>query len=179
MPVASLSPMLLLAWPFSVVVLLSSSLACGSSPPATLLARPVRQLPLFYDYSSASYCCRIAFSSYGAFWLSFATLLIPGSGIGDAYAASDDPGKIVDAIAIYLTAWMIVTFLFLFVHLFFHLRRNFTHHLSPVVCSLASLRKSMGLTALFFFLTVTFLLLAVGKCGLFCSPWTLLTVSAR
>ncbi|KAF8266384.1 GPR1/FUN34/yaaH family-domain-containing protein [Lactarius quietus] len=39
-------------------------------------------------------------------------LLIPGSGIGEAYAASPDPAKEVDAIAIYLTTWAVVTFLF-------------------------------------------------------------------
>ncbi len=53
-----------------------------------------------------------AFTSYGAFWLSFATLFIPNSGIGAAYA--DAPvGMEEDAIGIYLLAWMIVTFLFL------------------------------------------------------------------
>jgi len=80
-----------------------------------------------------------AFTSYGAFWLSFATLLIPSSGIADAYAASKKPVQEVDAIAIYLTAWMVVTFLFF----------------------IGSLRKSIGLTALFFLLTLTFMLLAV------------------
>jgi succinate-acetate transporter protein len=53
----------------------------------------------------------IAFSSYGAFWLSFATLLIPDSGVGDAYGT--DAKMEQDAIGIYLLAWMIVTFLFL------------------------------------------------------------------
>jgi hypothetical protein len=52
-----------------------------------------------------------AFTSYGAFWLSFATLLIPSSGVGDAYGT--DVGMELDAIGIYLIAWMIVTFLFL------------------------------------------------------------------
>jgi len=80
-----------------------------------------------------------AFTSYGAFWLSFAALLIPGSGIGDAYAASADPAQIVDAIAIYLITWGVVTFLFF----------------------LATLRKSVGLSVLFFFLTITFVLLAL------------------
>jgi hypothetical protein len=118
MLVVSLSPTLSLVWPFSVVVLLSSLLACGSSPLATPLAQPVCHFPICYFYSQLSHGCRIAFTSYGAFWLSFATLLIPGSGIGDAYAASADPAKIVDAIAIYLTAWTIVTFLFLSVPFF-------------------------------------------------------------
>jgi len=79
-----------------------------------------------------------AFSSYGAFWLSFATIFIPNSGIADAY--KDTPGMEEDAIGIYLLAWMIVTFLFF----------------------IGSLRKSIGLSALFFFLTATFLVLAVG-----------------
>jgi len=80
-----------------------------------------------------------AFTSYGAFWLSFATLLIPGSGVAAAYAASTNPAQEVDAIAIYLITWMVVTFLFF----------------------IGSLRKSIGLTVLFFCLTITFLLLAV------------------
>jgi uncharacterized protein len=55
---------------------------------------------------------RVAFSSYGAFWLSFATLFVPGSGIADAYKAA--PASMEDdAIGIFLLAWMIVTFLFL------------------------------------------------------------------
>jgi len=80
-----------------------------------------------------------AFSSFGAFWLSFATLFIPGSGIGDAYKTAA-PGMEDNAIGIFLLAWMVVTFLFF----------------------LGSLRKSIGLSALFFFLTSTFLILAVG-----------------
>jgi hypothetical protein len=53
----------------------------------------------------------VAFTSYGAFWLSFATILIPNSGISDAYGA--DPGMEADAIGIYLMSWMAVTFFFL------------------------------------------------------------------
>jgi hypothetical protein len=80
-----------------------------------------------------------AFSSYGAFWLSFATIFIPNSGIADAYKTAA-PGMEDNAIGIYLLSWMIVTFLFF----------------------VGSLRKSIGLSALFFFLTVTFLVLAAG-----------------
>jgi hypothetical protein len=80
-----------------------------------------------------------AFSSYGAFWLSFATIFIPGSGIGAAYT-DVAPTMEQNAIGIYLLAWMIVTFLFF----------------------IGSIRKSIGLSALFFFLTATFLVLAVG-----------------
>ena len=58
---------------------------------------------------------RVAFTSYGAFWLSFATLFIPGSGIGDAYkaVATTAPAMEDDAIGIFLMAWMVLTALFL------------------------------------------------------------------
>ncbi|KAJ3781495.1 FUN34 transmembrane protein [Lentinula aff. detonsa] len=87
-----------------------------------------------------------AFSSYGAFWLSYATILIPGSGISDAYAdvASQEP----NAIGIFLMTWMTVTFL-LFI---------------------ASLRKNIGFIALFFFLTLTFMCLGAGNFVVASSP---------
>jgi len=80
-----------------------------------------------------------AFTSYGAFWLSFGTIFIPNSGIIAAY--SDDLGMLTDTLGIYLLGWMVVTFIFF----------------------IGSLRKSIGLTALFFFLTLTFLVLAVSQ----------------
>jgi len=52
--------------------------------------------------------------------------LIPGSGVGEAYANAPDPTMIVDAIAIYLTAWTIVTFLFLFVPSFYNVAAGLT-----------------------------------------------------
>jgi succinate-acetate transporter protein len=83
-----------------------------------------------------------AFTSYGGFWLSFATIFIPGSGILDAFTAADAPASEVNsALGIYLITWFIITLL-LFI---------------------ASLRRNAGLIALFACLTVTFLLLAVGK----------------
>jgi len=91
-----------------------------------------------WEFAAGNTFGATAFTSYGAFWLSFATLLIPNSGISEAYGA--DAGMEQDAIGIYLLSWMIVTFLFF----------------------LGALRKSAGLTALFFFLTLTFMLLAVG-----------------
>jgi len=83
-----------------------------------------------------------AFTSYGAFWLSFATLFVPGSGIGDAYkaAATTAPNMEDNAIGIFLMAWMVLTALFF----------------------IGSLRKSVGLSALFFLLTTTFFILAIG-----------------
>ncbi|KAJ7241449.1 Gpr1 family protein [Mycena rebaudengoi] len=79
-----------------------------------------------------------AFTSYGAFWLSYASILIPGSGIAAAYT---DLTEFHNALGIFLFAWFIVTFLFL----------------------LASLRKSVAFIALFGFLSTTFLLLGIGE----------------
>jgi len=79
-----------------------------------------------------------AFSSYGAFCLSYATILLPGSGIGAAYA---DEAEFASAIGIYLMTWFVVTFLFFIV----------------------ALRKSFAFIALFGFLWMTFLLLGVAE----------------
>lgn len=78
-----------------------------------------------------------AFTSYGAFWMSFATLYIPGSGILTAYT---DPKELDNALAIYLITWFMFTF-FMFI---------------------ASLKKNIGLISLFGCLTITFLMLAIG-----------------
>jgi len=77
--------------------------------------------------------------------MSFATILIPASGIADAYKK---PEEFHSAVGIYLITWFIVTFL-LFI---------------------AALRKSVAFIALFGFLFLTFILLAAanftGKTGL-------------
>jgi len=51
-----------------------------------------------------------AFSSYGCFWMSYATILIPASGIQAAYS---DPQELNNAIGIFLITWMMVTILFI------------------------------------------------------------------
>lgn len=50
-----------------------------------------------------------AFSSYGAFWMSYATIFIPASGIMDAYT---DKTELASALGIYLIAWMMLTLFF-------------------------------------------------------------------
>jgi len=79
-----------------------------------------------------------AFTSYGGFWLSYAAILIPGTGIGAAYTSAAEE---TSAIGIYLASWFIITFLFF----------------------LATTRVNIGLMALFFFLDITFLLLMAGE----------------
>ena len=53
---------------------------------------------------------------YGGFWMSFATIYIPGSGVIDAYENSAgvlDAAQLDSAVGIYLMTWFIVTFLLL------------------------------------------------------------------
>lgn len=76
-----------------------------------------------------------AFSSYGGFWLSFATLYIPQFQVTEAYTSTSE---LDSALGIYLCSWGIVTFIFF----------------------IASLRSSIALISLFFFLDITFWLLA-------------------
>ncbi len=77
-----------------------------------------------------------AFTSYGAFWLSFAALFIPGFGI----AFGSKTGPTGTALAWYLVGWAVVTGIFL----------------------LGTLRLNGGLVGVFALLFVTYILLAIG-----------------
>jgi len=79
------------------------------------------------------------FTSYGAFWISFAGILIPGFGSLTPYGT--DGVAINNALGIYLTAWGFITFIFFIV----------------------SFRTNAATVLLLFLLTVTFLILAIGR----------------
>lgn len=81
-----------------------------------------------------------AFSSYGGFWLSYGMIFIPGAGILDAYADEDE---VVwrKSLGIYLLSWAIFTGIML----------------------ISSHRSSVGLMSMFFFLFITFVLLAASE----------------
>ncbi|RSH78921.1 uncharacterized protein EHS24_001844 [Apiotrichum porosum] len=79
-----------------------------------------------------------AFTSYGSFWLSFGCIYIPQFEIVAAYGTDAD--QLNSALAIYLTMWAIVTFIFL----------------------IGTLRSSIALFLVFFFLEITFWVLAAG-----------------
>jgi len=82
-----------------------------------------------------------AFSSYGAFWIAYALIFIPGTGVLEAYTgATVNPGDLENAVGFFLSAWFIFTFLMF----------------------LASLRSSFALASLFFCLTLTFMFLMIG-----------------
>jgi len=80
-----------------------------------------------------------AFTLYGAFWLSFATILLPGTGILDAY--QDHSGMLDNALGIYLMTWFVITLLLLIV----------------------TLRKNIAFIVLFCMVDITFLILAISK----------------
>src|SRR5207237_9970188 len=57
----------------------------------------------------------VAFTSFGAFWLSFAAIFIPGTGILDALVKANAVGP---AVGLYLLGWTIFTGLMFFALLF-------------------------------------------------------------
>jgi succinate-acetate transporter protein len=77
------------------------------------------------------------FILYGAYWLSYALLLIPGTGILSAYALDSE---LRSALGIYLVTWGLVTFFLLF----------------------ASLRRNIAFSIFLLFLAITFWVLAGG-----------------
>jgi len=79
-----------------------------------------------------------AFSSYGTFWMSYATIFIPSSGVLAAYT---DPTELGNAVGIYLITWMMLTIVFIIV----------------------SIRKSNAFVVLFTVLALAFGLLAGGS----------------
>ncbi|GAA5959676.1 hypothetical protein JCM21900_002155 [Sporobolomyces salmonicolor] len=81
-----------------------------------------------------------AFTSYGAFWMSYAFIVSPWSAIGAAY---EDAVMFTNGVAFFLFGWFIFTFIML----------------------IASLRSSIALSGVFFWLTITFLLLAIAELG--------------
>jgi len=80
-----------------------------------------------------------AFTSYGAFWMSYATILIPSSGILASYDAN--PSELSSALGIYLITWFMFT----------------------TLLGIGALRRNIGFCFLLGFLSLTFLILAVGE----------------
>ncbi|KAI8619229.1 GPR1/FUN34/yaaH family-domain-containing protein [Chytriomyces sp. MP71] len=79
-----------------------------------------------------------AFTSYGAFWMSFGYIFVPSSGILAAYK---DAPELEHALGFYLLGWTVFTFMMF----------------------LATLKSNRAMQALFGSLTITFLLLTISK----------------
>ena len=84
-----------------------------------------------------------AFTSYGAFWLSFAAIFIPGFGVLAAFTGKSAGANINNAIGLYLLGWTIFTLLM----------------------TLGTLRSNGALVTVFVLLTLTFLWLVIGFMG--------------
>jgi hypothetical protein len=79
-----------------------------------------------------------AFTSYGTFWMSYAMILIPGTGVLAAYG---DEAELRSALGIYLLGWGLVTFIML----------------------IPTLRTSLAMILVIGLLGTTFTALAVGE----------------
>ncbi|KAL5534816.1 hypothetical protein ACEPAG_1280 [Sanghuangporus baumii] len=110
-------------------IVVGMALACGGL--AQLLAG-------MWEFAAGNTFGATAFSSYGAFWISYAVIQIPNSGVIAAYGR---PSDLTNALGFYLAAWFMFTFMML----------------------IASLRSNVGLISLFFFLTLTFMFLMIGE----------------
>ncbi|KAF8887237.1 GPR1/FUN34/yaaH family-domain-containing protein [Gymnopilus junonius] len=78
------------------------------------------------------------FSIYGAFWMSYSMILLPGTGILASYS---DSRELANAMGIYLITWFVVT----------------------IFLSLPTIRRNFAFTIFLSILSVTFLCLAVGE----------------
>ncbi|KAI7871689.1 GPR1/FUN34/yaaH family-domain-containing protein [Spinellus fusiger] len=102
----------------------------------------VQLLAGMWEFRTGNTFGATAFSSYGGFWLSYALVFIPGANILGSYSgAGVDPHALSQSLGIYLLSWAIFTGILL----------------------IASHRSSVGLVSLFFFLFITFILLAAGE----------------
>ncbi|GMM32952.1 Ady2 protein [Saccharomycopsis crataegensis] len=101
----------------------------------------VQLLAGMWEFPAGNTFAACAFSSYGGFWISYGALITDAFGISAAYEAENATGQLSDAIGFYLLGWAIFTFMLW----------------------LCTIRSTWAFTSLFFFLFVTFLLLAVGQ----------------
>jgi len=89
-----------------------------------------------WDYVRGDVFGANAFAVYGTFWMSYAVILLPGSGVAEAFKAN--PVMYANGVGIYLSVWFLVTALFW----------------------IATLRKCIAFVVTFGFLAMTFMVLA-------------------
>ncbi|GAA6057408.1 hypothetical protein JCM3770_000752 [Rhodotorula araucariae] len=93
-----------------------------------------------WEFATGNTFGATAFSSFGGFWLAYAFIVSPWSGIAASYT---DKAEFASGVAFFLFGWFIFTF----------------------IMFVASLRSSIALSSIFFFLTITFLLLGIAELG--------------
>lgn len=98
----------------------------------------VQLLAGMWEFAAGNTFGATAFSSYGGFWISYGLIFWPNAGILTAYTS---PHELHSLLGFYLAGWFIFTFIML----------------------VASLRSSLALISVFFFLTITFMLLFISE----------------
>ncbi|GAA5991528.1 hypothetical protein JCM10908_005746 [Rhodotorula pacifica] len=93
-----------------------------------------------WEFASGNTFAATAFTSFGTFWISYAFIISPWSGIATSYT---DERMFGNGVAFFLFGWFIFTFLMW----------------------IASLRSSIALSSVFFFITIVFALLGVAELG--------------
>ncbi|GAA5859865.1 hypothetical protein JCM1840_001771 [Sporobolomyces johnsonii] len=108
--------------------------------PALFYGGLAQLLAGMWEFATGNTFGATAFSSYGGFWLSYAFIVSPWTSIASSYT---EEGMFANGVAFFLFGWMIFTFIML----------------------IASLRSSIALSGVFFFLTITFMLLGIAELG--------------
>jgi GPR1/FUN34/yaaH family len=129
--------MLLLVWLFLRVVSCNSLQACGSSREAMYSELQVsfrtknkfksqvvpscyfiKPIPSFFYAPDqrllTDFLTLVAFSAYGTFWMSYAAIFIPGSGILAAFG--NNTQELANALGLYLTVWFMFTVMLMYVY---------------------------------------------------------------
>ncbi|KAF5369716.1 hypothetical protein D9615_010153 [Tricholomella constricta] len=104
-----------------------------------------------------------AFASYGAFWMSYATILIPGSGTLNAYA--NNQAEFHNALGMYLIVWFMVSTMLVYVSAppLFSVRASAFNDQNIPLYSIPVVRRNLALTLLLGCLGLTYLLLGIGE----------------
>lgn len=138
---------------FGLTTFVLSSINAGFIIPQGVGTTIVLGLAIFYgglgqllagmwEFKAGNTFGATAFTSYGAFWLSYAVILIPGSGVLASFTTK--AGTLMPvfgtAAGIYLLGWTIIT----------------------ALLTLGTLRSNVALISVFVLLTLTFLFLAIG-----------------
>ena len=154
--VATANPAPLGLCAFALTTFVLSSVNAGFIIPQGAGTTIVVGLALFYgglaqmlagmwEFKAGNTFGATAFTSYGGFWLSFAVIFIPGSGILASF--TDKSGALLPvfgtAVGLYLLGWTIFT----------------------ALMTLGTLRSNLALMAVFVLLTLTFLWLTIGFLG--------------
>ena len=133
---------------FALTTFVLSMYNAGAGVPVTVSHGAVMGLALFYggliqllagllEFRVGNNFAALAFCSYGGFWLGLASLYINAF----SFLSNIDPADVDKSLGVFFLAWMIFT----------------------AAMFVASLRTNLALVALFFFLTITFMLLTASK----------------